>query len=89
MSTLIRRPALGMRMMSGGGCLILMLVSLLSPTSQVVGQSTPARVGGTTPAGSKIVSPDRTFRAIELYRTHCLECHEEDGRGKSSRELMR
>jgi mono/diheme cytochrome c family protein len=28
-------------------------------------------------------------RSIELYRTHCLECHEEDGRGESSRELMR
>jgi mono/diheme cytochrome c family protein len=87
MSTLIRRPALGMRMMSGGGCLILMLVSLLSPTSQVVGQATPARVVSTTPAGSKIASPDRA-RAIELYRTYCLECHEEDGRGESSRELM-
>ena len=93
MSTLVRVPALGMRMMSGGWCLLLMLVSLLSPTSQIVGQSTPARVVSPTSGGSKIASPDRTKfdrpRSIELYRTHCLECHEEDGRGKSSRELMR
>jgi mono/diheme cytochrome c family protein len=92
MSTVVRVP-LGMRIMSGGWCLLLMLISLLCPTSQIVGQLTPARVVDSSPGGSKIASPDRTKvdrpRSIELYRTHCLECHEEDGRGESSRELMR
>jgi mono/diheme cytochrome c family protein len=84
---------LGMRTMSGVWCLLLMLVSLASLTRQIVGQSTPAQVVGPTSGDSKIASSDRTKfdrpRSIELYRTHCLECHEEDGRGKSSRELMR
>jgi mono/diheme cytochrome c family protein len=57
-----------------------------------VGQSSPAQVVSPTSGGAKIENPDRTkfdrSRAIELYRNHCLECHEEDGRGKSSRELM-
>ena len=92
MSTVVRVP-LGMRMMSGGWCLPLMLVSLLSPMSQIVGQSTPAQVDGPKSGDSKIARPDRAKsdrpRSIELYRTHCLECHEEDGRGESSRELMR
>jgi mono/diheme cytochrome c family protein len=31
---------------------------------------------------------DRT-RSIELYRKHCAECHEADGTGEMSREVMR
>jgi hypothetical protein len=81
-----------MRMMSGGWFLLSILVSLLSPTSHIAGQSTPARVVSPTSAGSKIARPDRTRldrpRSIKLYRTHCMDCHEEDGRGESSRELM-
>jgi mono/diheme cytochrome c family protein len=42
---------------------------------------------------ASLASPNRTKfdrpRSIELYRAHCLECHEEDGRGKSTREVMR
>jgi mono/diheme cytochrome c family protein len=28
-------------------------------------------------------------RAIELYRLHCIKCHEEDGRGEETRDVMR
>jgi mono/diheme cytochrome c family protein len=92
MSTLVRGSALGMRMLFGGWFLLSILVSLLSPTSHIAGQSTPARVVTPTSAGSKIARPDRPRldrpRSIKLYRTHCMDCHEEDGRGESSRELM-
>ncbi|HKI20206.1 MAG TPA: c-type cytochrome [Isosphaeraceae bacterium] len=27
-------------------------------------------------------------RSIQLYRNHCVDCHENDGRGEASRELM-
>jgi len=41
----------------------------------------------TTPWG-----PDRTLvnrsRSVRLYRAHCVDCHENDGRGEASRELM-
>jgi mono/diheme cytochrome c family protein len=45
------------------------------------------------PGGPKIAEPDRLAReqarSIEQYRKHCINCHEADGRGESSRELMR
>jgi mono/diheme cytochrome c family protein/uncharacterized membrane protein len=36
--------------------------------------------------GSKDAGIDR---AILVFRAHCLECHDPDGRGESSREMMR
>jgi mono/diheme cytochrome c family protein/uncharacterized membrane protein len=36
--------------------------------------------------GSKDVGIDQ---AISVFRAHCLECHDPDGRGESARELMR
>jgi mono/diheme cytochrome c family protein len=54
----------------------------------------PAATAAGSPRGSEssLASPDRTKldrpRSIELYRTHCMECHEADGCGESCRELM-
>jgi hypothetical protein len=59
---------------------------------QSVGQSTPSRVVIPISGGLNSPQPDRAradgSRSIELYRTHCIDWHETDGRGGSSRELM-
>jgi mono/diheme cytochrome c family protein len=44
------------------------------------------------PVSPKTNDPDRLkwqqARSIEQYRKHCINCHEADGRGESSRDLM-
>ncbi len=95
MSTLVRGPRPRTRVVSGASCLFFLLAWVNLPALEVrsIGQSTPSRVVGPTSGGSKVTRPDRTApdrsRSIELYRNLCLSCHEEDGRGESSRELMR
>jgi mono/diheme cytochrome c family protein len=93
MSTLVRGAVPGTRVLSWGSCLLFIWVSLAALAVQSLGQSTPSRVVSPISGGSKSPRPDRTqadgSRSIELYRTHCMDCHETDGRGGSSRELMR
>jgi mono/diheme cytochrome c family protein len=92
MRTLIRGTVPGMRIVSGGSCLFLILVSLAALAVQSVGQSTRSGAVSPIPGGSNSPQPDRKqadgSRPIELYRTHCIDCHETDGRGESSRETM-
>jgi mono/diheme cytochrome c family protein len=81
--------------MSGTSCLFFLLAwaNLSALEVRSTGQSTPSGVVGPTSGDSKVARPDRIgpdrSRSIELYRDLCLSCHEEDGRGASSRELMR
>jgi len=47
------------------------------------------------PGGSPPTRPDRTAaghsrsRSLQLYRTHCIDCHDQDGRGEPVREIMK
>src|ERR1700678_1471186 len=100
MSTHVRGPGPRNRMESGAWCLFFLflpawcLLFLFLPAFQAAsnGQSTPSRVDRPTSGGSKVAHRDQTeldrARSIELYRTHCMDCHETDGRGVSSPELM-
>jgi mono/diheme cytochrome c family protein len=58
-----------------------------------IGQSTPSRVDPPSSRGRELARSERSkrdgARSIELYRRHCITCHEEDGRGEASREVMR
>lgn len=93
MRTLVRGTVPGTRVVSGRSCLLLILVSLAALAVRSFGQSTPSQAVRPIPGGSKSPRPDRTkadgARSIDLYRTHCMDCHETDGRGGSSREVMR
>jgi mono/diheme cytochrome c family protein len=92
MSTLVRGTGPRARVLSGGLCLPLASASLPALQSQGVGQSTPSQVVSPMPGGPKTADPDRLkwqqTRSIEQYRRHCINCHEADGRGESSRDLM-
>ena len=91
MSTQVRGPGPRNRMVSEAWCLFFLFLPAFQDASD--GQSTPSRVNRPTSGGSKVAQRDHTeldrARSIELYRTHCVDCHEADGRGVSSRELMR
>ena len=95
MSTLVRGPGPRTRVVSGGSCLFLIGILINLPALQVrsIAQSPPSRAVSPTAGGPAMPVRDRATidrpRSIELYRTLCLDCHEEDGRGDSSRELMR
>jgi mono/diheme cytochrome c family protein len=101
MSTHDRGPGPRNLMVSGAWCLFFLflpawcLFFLFLPAFQDAsnGQSTPSRVDRPTSGGSKVAHRDHTERdrgrSIDLYRSHCMDCHEADGRGVSSRELMR
>ncbi len=94
MSNLIRGTVPGTRIVSRISCLILIsiCVNLAALPLQSVAQLIPSLVISPTSRESKIPRQDRTqadhSRSIKLYRTHCIDCHETDGRGGSSRELM-
>jgi mono/diheme cytochrome c family protein len=59
------------------------------------GQSTPASQARGVPGGSNLSRPDRVeadndhSRPRQLYRDHCIDCHDTDGRGEPSRDTMR
>jgi mono/diheme cytochrome c family protein len=59
------------------------------------GQSTPASEVRRVPGGSNLSRPDRVeadhadSRPRQLYRDHCIDCHDTDGRGEPSRDTMR
>ena len=92
MITLVSGPGPRARVLSGGLCLLLASASLPALQSQGIGQSTPSQVVSPIPVSPKTNDPDRLkrqqARSIEQYRKHCINCHEADGRGESSRDLM-
>jgi mono/diheme cytochrome c family protein len=78
---------------SGSPRLFLVFVNLVAFAMPSFGQATPTGVDATLSGGSKRLGLERSknddARSIELYRRHCINCHEEDGRGETSREVMR
>ena len=61
-------------------------------SSQSVKQTASSGAPGNPPASSLAGKPTGSSialsRSISLYRAHCLECHDTDGRGGSGRETM-
>ena len=92
MSTLDRGPGPRTCVESGGLCLVMILVNLVAFPVPGIGQSNSSRTGDRSSADPKLTGPNRrepgSGRSIELYRAHCINCHEEDGRGVASREIM-
>jgi mono/diheme cytochrome c family protein len=76
-----------------GRSLLFLLAGLLTFQTRAAAQSTPSRAIRPVSDRSESPRPDRIEanhpRSIQLYRRHCIECHEADGRGESSREIMR
>jgi mono/diheme cytochrome c family protein len=79
----------------GGSCLLMLLSCLGTWHVKSFGQSTPASQVRPVPGGSNLSRPDRVeadhalSRARQLYRDHCIDCHDTDGRGEPSRDTMR
>jgi mono/diheme cytochrome c family protein len=94
MQNLVRKRCLVLRMVSGRSCLFIMLVGLVAFRPDSLGQSAPASAVGPTPDGSHQSPTDPTAadqsraRPFHLFRTHCIECHDSDGRGEPVREIM-
>jgi mono/diheme cytochrome c family protein len=69
-----------------------MLMGMWAFEAQVLGQLTPKRDGSPTTSRPTSPSQNRTkadhTRSIQLYQKHCMTCHDPDGRGEESREIM-
>jgi mono/diheme cytochrome c family protein len=95
MSTLDCGPGSRARMASGMTRLFLIGFNLMAFAMPSLGQSspTPSRIDPPSSRGSELASSERSkrdgARSVELYRLHCINCHEDDGRGEASREVMR
>jgi mono/diheme cytochrome c family protein len=95
MSTLAHKACPPTRFASRGLCLLSTLVvawALLAPN---LGQSATPGTAGLESRGSPTSSADQPpvdrtrSRPHQLYRAHCLRCHDEDGRGEPTRDIMR
>jgi mono/diheme cytochrome c family protein len=79
----------------GGSCLLMLLSCHGTWHGKSFGQSTPASQGRGVPGGSSLSRADRVeaddalSRPRQLYRDHCIDCHDTDGRGEPSRDNMR
>ena len=95
MKTLARRGFPFISIVFGRLCLLLLMSGLGTWHVKGFGQSAPASPGGRVPGGSNLSRPDRGeadsahSRTRQLYRDHCIDCHDTDGRGEPSRESMR
>jgi mono/diheme cytochrome c family protein len=94
MNNLVRKRCLVLRTVSGRSCLLMVLVGVVAFQAHSLGQSAPASAVGPTPGGSRPSPMDRTAadqsrsRPFHLFRTHCIECHDGDGRGEPVRDVM-
>jgi mono/diheme cytochrome c family protein len=72
----------------GVGGLVVIAASSLMAQAVSPPASRPAGRSQVTPLSSGDLRARRTDAAepIELYRKHCIECHDPDGRGESARE---
>ncbi len=76
-------------------CLVLMLGGLEASSGESHAQLAPDSPIGRVPGGRSPSRLDRTeadqerSKPDELYRTHCMDCHDTDGRGEPSRGIMR
>ncbi len=95
MSTLDRGPNAHARLLYVWARLFLIGVNLAVFAMPSLGQSTPSRSPVDAPSfvAQRLSGPDRmkreSARAFELYRLHCIKCHEEDGRGEGTRDVMK
>jgi mono/diheme cytochrome c family protein len=95
MNTLARKGWPFASTVFGGSCLLMLLSCLGTWQVKSFGQSTPASQVRPVPAGSNLSRPDRVdanhalARPRQLYRDHCIDCHDTDGRGEPSRDIMR
>ena len=95
MNTLARKGWRFTSTVFGGSCLLALLSCLGTWHVKSFGQSTPPSQVRPVPGGSNLSRPDRVeadhalSRARQLYRDHCIDCHDTDGRGEPSRENMR
>ncbi len=93
MSILNRGAVASTSLMCVGSCLLIILVDLSAFPTRSGAQSTPTPAARPLSDGSRPPRSDPTKsdhpRSIQLYRTHCTDCHDGDGRGESSRDLMR
>jgi mono/diheme cytochrome c family protein len=61
---------------------LILLIAAVAVGRQTLGFEPPRARSGAAQTGTSQV-------AISLFRDHCMECHDGDGRGKSGRELFR
>jgi mono/diheme cytochrome c family protein len=94
MNNLARGGRPVMRIVFAGCCVLLVLVGPGAFEAQSLGQSAPASPVGPRTGDSPPSRPARTgaddprSRPLKLYRTHCIDCHDTDGRGLPVREIM-
>jgi mono/diheme cytochrome c family protein len=92
MITLVRGGAPFAPVVVGSSCLLLLVVGLPALQAQSLDRSTSVQVVGPVSTGSQALGPDRIpaghSRSIRLYRSHCIDCHETNGRGEMSRLSM-
>ncbi len=95
MNTLARKRCPFTTTVFGGSCLLMLLSCLGTWHVMSFGQSTPASQARRVPGGSNLSRQDRVeadhalSRPRQLYRDHCIDCHDTDGRGEPSRDTMR
>jgi mono/diheme cytochrome c family protein len=93
MSTFDRGPGRHARLQWVGARFFLIVVNVAVFAMPNLGQSTPTPVVAPSSGAPRLSGPERMnrddARAIERYRLHCINCHEEDGRGEGSRDVMR
>jgi mono/diheme cytochrome c family protein len=95
MNTLARKGSSFTSTVFGGSCLLMLLSCLGAWHVKSFGQSTSASQARRVPGGSNLSRPDRAeaddahSRTHQLYRDHCIDCHDTDGRGEPSRDTMR
>jgi len=76
----------GPRILLIGRLFLLLAISLAGPRGRAL-----ARNGEPDAPGESAGRSSRNDKTspVPLFRAHCVKCHDEDGRGESSRDLMR
>jgi mono/diheme cytochrome c family protein len=72
----------------GGSLSIGLAVASAQAVGKIATPEAPGATHGRSIDGKPNASQIGLSRSIPLYRAHCLECHDADGRGESARETM-
>jgi mono/diheme cytochrome c family protein len=84
----VRLPGARQAFVGMGGIVAIAGSCMMAQASAPPASARPSRSDDTPLSGGKVeAGPDGATESIKLFRQHCIDCHDADGRGESAREI--